>query len=253
MIKLVATDMDGTFLDEAGQFDRERLKALLSSYKERGIYFAVASGRGLLSLEKHFADVKDEIIFIAENGSLVRFHGQDLYEATMPRDFYLSTFEKLKTSPYFDEKKMLLTGKKACYVLNTVDETYLMFSHHYNENIQKVASLEDITDEIFKFTTNFTEETVEAGESWVNEHVPGVKAMTTGFESIDIVLDYVDKLNLDMDQVMAFGDNLNDLHMMQVVGHPVAPENARPEILELAETVIGHHKDQSVIAYMEGL
>gem|GEM_PF-112090 len=221
MIKLVATDMDGTFLDEAGQFDMERLKALLSSYKERGIYFAVASGRGLLSLEKHFADVKDEIIFIAENGSLVRFHGQDLYEATMSRDFYLSTFEKLKTSPYFDEKKMLLTGKEACYVLDTVDETYLMFSHHYNENIKKVARLEDITDEIFKFTTNFTEETVEAGEAWVNEHVPGVKAMTTGFESIDIVLDHVDKgfaivelakkLNLDMDQVMAFGDNLNDL------------------------------------------
>ncbi|MFS9180262.1 HAD family hydrolase [Streptococcus timonensis] len=263
MIKLVATDMDGTFLDEAGQFDMERLKKLLHSYKEKGIYFAVASGRGLLSLEKNFSDVKDEIIFIAENGSLVRFHGQDLYEATMPRDFYLSTFEKLKTSPYFDERKMLLTGKKACYVLDTVDETYLMFSRHYNENIQKVASLENITDEIFKFTTNFTEETVEAGEAWVNEHVLGVKAMTTGFESIDIVLDYVDKgvaivelakkLNLDMDQVMAFGDNLNDLHMMQVVGHPVTPENARPEILELAETVIGHHKDQSVIAYMERL
>ena len=56
-----------------------------------------------------------------------------------------------------------------------------------------------------------------------------------------------------MDQVMAFGDNLNDLHMMQVVGHPIAPENARPEILELAEAVIGHHKDQSVMSYMEGL
>ena len=58
--------------------------------------------------------------------------------------------------------------------------------------------------------------------------------MTTGFESIDIVLDYVDKgvaivelaknLYLTMDQVMAFGDNLNDLHMMQGCGHPVAPE-----------------------------
>ncbi|RKW11458.1 MAG: Cof-type HAD-IIB family hydrolase, partial [Catonella sp.] len=55
MIKLVATDMDGTFLDEAGQFDMERLKKLLHSYKEKGIYFAVASGRGLLSLEKHFS------------------------------------------------------------------------------------------------------------------------------------------------------------------------------------------------------
>ena len=28
------------------------------------------------------------------------------------------------------------------------------------------------------------------GEQWVTENIPGVKAMTTGFESIDIVLDY---------------------------------------------------------------
>ncbi|VRI48966.1 Cof family protein [Streptococcus pneumoniae] len=248
-IKLVATDMDGTFLDGNGRFDMDRLKSLLASYKEKGIYFAVASGRGFLSLEKLFADVRDDIIFIAENGSLVEYQGQDLYEAT--------------TSPYVDINKLLLTGNKGSYVLDTVDETYLKVSQHYNENIQKVASLEDITDDIFKFTTNFTEETLEDGEAWVNENVPGVKAMTTGFESIDIVLDYVDKgvaivelvkkLGITMDQVMAFGDNLNDLHMMQVVGHPVAPENARPEILELAKTVIGHHKDQSVIAYMEGL
>ena len=51
MIKLVATDMDGTFLDGEGRFDMERLKNLLVSYKEKGIYFAVASGRGILSLK----------------------------------------------------------------------------------------------------------------------------------------------------------------------------------------------------------
>lgn len=262
-IKLVATDMDGTFLDGQGQFDMERLKSLLVKFKEKGLYFAVASGRGILSLEKLFAEVRNEIIFIAENGSLVEFHGQDLYEATMSRDFYLDTFEKLKESPYVNTGKLLLTGKKACYVLDSVDLTYLHFSAHYNENIVKVASLADIDDEIFKFTTNFTPETIAEGEAWVNENVPGVKAMTTGYESIDIVLDYVDKgvaivelakkLGLDMNQVMAFGDNLNDLHMMQVVGHPIAPENARPEILELATEVIGSHKDQSVIAYMEKL
>ena len=44
MIKLVATDMDGTFLDENGRFDMNRLKSLLDSYKEKGIYFAVARG-----------------------------------------------------------------------------------------------------------------------------------------------------------------------------------------------------------------
>ena len=106
-IKLVATDMDGTFLDDKGQFDMVRLKNLLLRFKEKGIYFAVASGRGLLSLEKLFDDVRDEIIFIAENGSLVEFRGEALYEATMSKDFYLSAFEKLKTSPTFVLSKVI--------------------------------------------------------------------------------------------------------------------------------------------------
>ena len=121
----------------------------------------------------------------------------------------------------------------------------------------------DIDDDIFKFTTNFAEDQVAAGEAWVNENIDGVKAMTTGFKSIDIVLDHVDKgvaivelakkLDIDLSQVMVFGDNLNDLHMMQVAGYPIATENARPEILEVAKEVIGHHDAQSVITYMEGL
>ena len=255
--------MDGTFLDDKGQFDMERLKELLVQFKEKGIYFAVASGRGLLSLEKLFEEVRDEIILIAENGSVVEFHGEDLYEATMSKEFYLQTFDVLKKSPLVNVNELLLTGKKGCYVLETVDPTYLKFSSHYNENIQKVADFSEITDDIFKFTTNFSQETVAEGEAWVNANVPGVKAMTTGYQSIDIVLDYVDKgvaltelakkLNLEMDQVMAFGDNLNDLHMLQVAGYPIAPENARPEILDVAKEVIGHHAAQSVITYMEGL
>ncbi|KXU02642.1 Hydrolase (HAD superfamily) [Streptococcus constellatus] len=34
-IKLVATDMDGTFLDDKGQFDMVRLKNLLLRFKEK--------------------------------------------------------------------------------------------------------------------------------------------------------------------------------------------------------------------------
>ena len=52
------------------------------------------------------------MIFIAENGSVVEFHGEDLYEATMSKDFYLGVFEALKSSPYADPNKLLLTGKK---------------------------------------------------------------------------------------------------------------------------------------------
>ncbi len=45
---------------------------------------------------------------------------RDLYEATMPRDF---TCQLLKTKDSLIlRRKMLLTGKEACYVLDTVDD-----------------------------------------------------------------------------------------------------------------------------------
>lgn len=263
MIKLIATDMDGTFLTKEGTYDLARLEALLDRFEKQGMLFAVASGRGYLSLEKLFAPVKDRILFIAENGSLVVFKDQVLYEASMRKDFYLETFRKLQESPYFDKSKLLLTGKKASYVLEDVDETYLYFSGKYNENIQMVESLDLIEDTIFKMTTNFDPEHIQEVEGWINQEVPGVKAMTTGFESIDIVLDYVDKghaleavltsLELDKSQLLAFGDNLNDYHMMQVAGLAVAPENARVEIKALADEIIGHHQDAAVMTYMEGI
>ena len=50
-IKLVATDMDGTFLDENHQFDQALFLKVLKKFQEKGIYFAAASGRALLSFE----------------------------------------------------------------------------------------------------------------------------------------------------------------------------------------------------------
>ena len=52
---------------------------------------------------------------------------------------------------------------------------------------------------------------------------------------------------------MTKADILFKENIRRILYEGVFSENARPEILELAETVIGHHKDQSVIAYMEGL
>ncbi len=110
---------------------------------KKDMYFAIASVMGPL-VAGAVEEVRNEIIsFIAENGSLVEFHGEDLYEATMPRDFYPRFFDKLQESPYVNVNELLLTGKRACYVLETADPlTYLSFSaSHIMKNIQKVALL----------------------------------------------------------------------------------------------------------------
>lgn len=56
-IKLIATDMDGTFLDEKGGFDRRRFDTVLTELEKRDIPFVVASGNGMDRLLRIFSRI----------------------------------------------------------------------------------------------------------------------------------------------------------------------------------------------------
>lgn len=70
-VNVVVTDMDGTFLDDAKQYDRVRFMAQYQELKKRNIEFVVASGNQYYQLISFFPELKDEISFVAENGALV--------------------------------------------------------------------------------------------------------------------------------------------------------------------------------------
>ena len=70
MVKLISADMDGTLLDSNKELSPE-LFPLIESLAEQGVRFAAASGRQYYNLEHIFEPVKDKMIFIAENGSVV--------------------------------------------------------------------------------------------------------------------------------------------------------------------------------------
>ena len=61
------------------------------------------------------------------------------------------------------------------------------------------------------------------------------------------------KLDINPDQVLAFGDNMNDYQMLKFAGQAIATDNARQEVKAIADQVIGHCNDEAVISYMEGL
>lgn len=60
--------------------------------------------------------------------------------------------------------------------------------------ISKKQCLEDITDDIFNSINQLTEETLEAGEVWVNDNVPGVKAMM-GLNLLIVPIQSIRRLN----------------------------------------------------------
>jgi len=80
MVKLIATDMDGTLLNDYGKIN-EKIFDLIHDFNENDIKFAAASGRFYSQLSKNFEKVNTDMIFIAHNGALVKHNnkGKTLY------------------------------------------------------------------------------------------------------------------------------------------------------------------------------
>lgn len=83
MIKLIAADMDGTLLNSQKELSPE-LYPLVEELHEKGIKFAVASGRQYYNLVKNFESVKDKVTFICENGSIVFDQGKNIISDEIP-------------------------------------------------------------------------------------------------------------------------------------------------------------------------
>ena len=77
MIKLIATDMDGTLLNSNNEI-QHGFYDVFEKIQEKGIIFAAASGRQYYNLLERFKGIEDKMMFIAENGTFVVYEGKEL-------------------------------------------------------------------------------------------------------------------------------------------------------------------------------
>ncbi len=86
MIKLIVSDVDGTLVpDGSAQINPELFDTILK-LREKGIQFAIASGRQWYSVENTFEPVKKKIFYIADNGSYIGCCGRELYIYAIDRE-----------------------------------------------------------------------------------------------------------------------------------------------------------------------
>ena len=71
MIKLIATDIDGTLVEDGSLDLNPEYYDVIRELRKRGVLFAAASGRQRSSIEKVFVPVLDDMIFISENGTCI--------------------------------------------------------------------------------------------------------------------------------------------------------------------------------------
>lgn len=258
--KIIATDMDGTFLRPDGTYDQERLAKLLPQLTDAGYRFVAASGRSLLTLKTLFKDFETQMAFIAENGCIVEDEGNLIFEAQMATADYLAIVAELENNP--DCKGYLLSGENGAYVPQSSTPDYLKSARHYYANVQ-VVDIKRVADKILKVSTKFQYDKAHAFTRQLNQKLTGFQAVVTGFDGIDIIPRAYDKATgldslceqygIPAKNVLAFGDNYNDLEMLAYAGRAIVPANGVDKAKAIADELIADNSQESVLDYLEGL
>ena len=96
MVKLIASDLDGTLLQNGAHDVNPIVFDQIRTLKEHGIMFAAASGRQYLNLRRLFTPVQDDIAYIAENGSLCIYNEETISKGIIERILLTVSWMKLQ-------------------------------------------------------------------------------------------------------------------------------------------------------------
>lgn len=239
MVKLIATDMDGTFLNDQNQFP-EDFYSVFDQLKQRGIIFGAASGRQYYNLAERFHDVQDDMLFIAENGSYVVYKGEEIYSNTLNKE---DVIELIQTARKIDGIHIVLCGKKSAYFEPLEDKAMTEIVKYYAKR-QVVNDLLQVDDEILKISILDFNGAESNSFTYFNEYKEKLQVTIGGYVWLDIMNAGSNKgiamqkvqefFNIQAQETMVFGDYLNDLEMMEQAYFSYAMANAHDRIKKVA-------------------
>lgn len=259
-IKLVATDMDGTFLTDDKHFDKERFQVVYDYMQAHNIYFVSASGNQYAQLKSFFKDFP-ETLFVAENGALVGSHTEVFQSDNFSDSILQKSLEVLNNLP---NTKTVICGEKSAYVLNSVPVDFYQLTNFFFPNLKAVDNFDEIDDKVLKVGVNCPDNETEAYMEKLAAMIGSeVSIVSSGHGDIDIIradvnkatgLDYLaKKLHIRPEEMCAFGDGGNDLTMLEYVGHGVAMKNGSPAVHQTAKFETVDNNQQGVIQHLEEL
>ena len=257
MIRLIASDMDGTLLDEYGNVPPETFE-LIHALREKGIHFVASSGRRYDTLRWMFEPVAHEIDYVASLGTQV--YADDV---VLDREvFSTAAIKKLfEFSQEFDCVHLVVYDRDHTYLL----DDYSAFVRELDKDLPnaervfdppspdvsviKAAVCCDTRVKSMDMAMILERELGErfsfmpSGDTWIDVVPRGVNK-ATGLEQIRQYYGF------KRDEILAFGDSMNDYAMLRYAGTAVVMENARYALKQIASRVIGSNTTQAVQAEM---
>lgn len=237
MIRLIATDMDGTLLDSEKRLPRDFFP-MLKTLRDRGVRFVAASGRSYPILQENFQPHNHMLDYICDNGAFVAVDGKVKNVHVIDRALILEFIGFCRRRlPHLE---IMLCGTNGCYY-EDCEPNIKKFVTNFYINQREVKSIEAVEDDIFKIAMCDLKGPENGGNSILKEAygdrltIPisgdiwmdaAVKGVTKGAALGEIQ----EIFGISPEETMVFGDFHNDIEMLQQGYYSYVMANARDDV-----------------------
>ena len=260
MYKLAVFDMDGTLLNSSHVVSDENLKAL-DYLKEKGVRVIIATGRPSELLKKYTRELKIDEFVVNCNGSVIAnpFTNDILHENVIDSDTVIELVDMCEKYGYgyllytrdavvskdnerlrlFKKLGVLYKVEDRAKIIETEDSEYIKFSFSPNKILiteKDPLKYSKLVDRVNKI------ESIEHAQSWQG----ALDISPVGDNKGNAIEKLCKYFGIAKEEVISFGDNLNDISMIKYAGMGVAMGNAEEKLKSIANYITDTNDNDGV-------
>ena len=261
MIKLIASDMDGTLLPEGTADIDPKIYEVIRGLQNAGITFVAASGRNYESVMSVFGNMEKELTVISDNGGYCAKGGTEVDCNAFPEALLHEIVMLARSVP---DIRIVASAARGAYT-DSKDQEYIRWLREgYQMSLQVLDDLLAAEEPLIKVALYTCEREPAGVAELLRAQLGGrVSIMVSGERWVDIMMPGISKgralariqqeLGITKEETAAFGDNGNDIPMLQQASESYAVSNAREEVRAVAKHVIGDVSQGAVLTELERL
>ncbi|WP_027108340.1 HAD family hydrolase [Lacticigenium naphthae] len=260
MIKLVISDLDGTFLNSQGEFNRERFGKVKELMKSKGVIFTACTGKQGERVEELFgAEYAKDIWILGDSATRIKYNGEYVYESLLGNEVGLEIITKLEEIE--DDHTVIACTPTTAFIKDTTPEASIKRVRGSYTNVEILSDYQTIAEDFVKITVydpklrcyesvkhldpfNAAAFIVASEAAWIDIANKGVHKGSTVQKLQEI-------LNISYEETMVFGDGYNDRELLASGKYSFAMRNAFEELKEIANYITRSNDEEGVLLAVE--
>ena len=237
MIKLIASDIDGTLLPLGQRVIPAETMQLIEQLIDAGVVFSPCSGRQIASIRRLFGPLAERCVPICDCGADSWLHGRPVHSLPMPRKTVNELLHDIIAQPRCAAIASGVNG--ALYAFKKPWDSEETEPSLHSSDMLPTAAPEDIPCDILRVSAFCRDGGIAMDPVFRQKWGPRGLNVAVGapawldFSVADKALglqSVCQALDIKLSEVAAFGDSYNDLPMLRTAGEPWLMIIARPEL-----------------------